>query len=222
MQKEKIMVETFILNTDPLDSRELFEQLLEQVDDTRKEKILKLRTFTKQKQSLGAGLLIKKYVGDIHSLNKNGKPKNNDTEFNISHSGKYVVLTKGGTEPVGVDIELMQRGNKHIAPRFFTLDECVQIDRSYDPDKTFTQIWTLKEAFLKCIGSGVGKDLKRFTIHIDDDEKIRIDNRINRNFYYFKEYDVSGYKLSVCSEDNRFAETLEDVTDEIFKLEETK
>ena len=222
MQKEKIMVETFILNTDPLDSRELFEQLLEQVDDTRKEKILKLRTFSKQKQSLGAGLLIKKYVGDIHSLNKNGKPKNNDTEFNISHSGKYVVLTKGGTEPVGVDIELMQRGNKHIAPRFFTLDECVQIDRSYDPDKTFTQIWTLKEAFLKCIGSGVGKDLKRFTIHIDDDENIRIDNRINRNFYYFKEYDVSGYKLSVCSEDNRFAETLEDVTDEIFKLEETK
>ena len=154
------MVETFILNTDPLDSRELFEQLLEQVDDTRKEKILKLRTFTKQKQSLGAGLLIKKYVGDIHSLNKNGKPKNNNTEFNISHSGKYVVLTKGGTEPVGVDIELMQRGNKHIAPRFFTLDECVQIDRSYDPDKTFTQIWTLKEAFLKCIGSGVGKDLR--------------------------------------------------------------
>ena len=221
MQKEKIMVETFILNTDPLDSRELFEQLLEQVDDTRKEKILKLRTFTKQKQSLGAGLLIKKYVGDIHSLNKNGKPKNNDTEFNISHSGKYVVLTKGGTEPVGVDIELMQRGNKHIAPRFFTLDECVQIDRSYDPDKTFTQIWTLKEAFLKCIGSGVGKGLKRFTIHIDD-EKIRIDNRINRNFYYFKEYDVSGYKLSVCSEDNRFSETLEDDTDEIFKLEETK
>lgn len=164
------MVETFILNTDPLDSRELFEQLLEQVDDTRKEKILKLRTFTKQKQSLGAGLLIKKYVGDIHSLNKNGKPKNNNTEFNISHSGKYVVLTKGGTEPVGVDIELMQRGNKHIAPRFFTLDECVQIDRSYDPDKTFTQIWTLKEAFLKCIGSGVGKDLKRFTIHIDDEK----------------------------------------------------
>lgn len=164
------MVETFILNTDPLDSKELFEQLLEQVDDTRKEKILKLRTFTKQKQSLGAGLLIKKYVGDIHSLNKNGKPKNNDTEFNISHSGKYVVLTKGGTEPVGVDIELMQRGNKHIAPRFFTLDECVQIDRSYDPDKTFTQIWTLKEAFLKCIGSGVGKDLKRFTIHIDDEK----------------------------------------------------
>lgn len=71
---------------------------------------------------------------------------------------------------MGVDIELMQRGNKHIAPRFFTLDECVQIDRSYDPDKTFTQIWTLKEAFLKCIGSGVGKDLKRFTIHIDDEK----------------------------------------------------
>jgi len=33
---------------------------------------------------------------------------------------------------------------------------------------------------------------------------------------------ASGYKLSVCSEDNRFSETLEDVTDEIFKLEETK
>ena len=35
------MVETFILNTDPLDSRELFEQLMEPDGDTRKEKILK-------------------------------------------------------------------------------------------------------------------------------------------------------------------------------------
>lgn len=209
------MIETFILNTDPLDDKELFDKLLTQVDQTRKDKILKLSTYTKQKQSLGAGLLIKKYVGEITSLNKNGKPQNNNIEFNISHSGKYVVLTTG-TEPVGVDIELMQRGNKHIAPRFFTLDECVQIDQSYDPDKTFTEIWTLKEAFLKCIGSGIGKDLKKFTIYLDD-KNIKIKNNINRNIYYFKEYSVSGYQLSVCSEDNRFAEELVDVTEKFFK-----
>lgn len=209
------MIETYILNTDPLDDKELFDKMLTQVDPSRKDKILKLTTCTKQKQSLGAGLLIKKYVGEITSHNKNGKPQNKDIEFNISHSGKYVVLTTG-TEPVGVDIQLMQRGKKHIAPRFFTLDECVQIDQSYDPDKTFTELWTLKEAFLKCIGSGIGKDLKKFTIHLDNGN-IKITNNIDRNFYYFKEYSVSGYQLSVCSEDNRFAEDLVDVTKEFFE-----
>ena len=207
------MVKTYILNTEFLDNKELFNSKLESVDKERKEKILRL-PFANQKLSLGAGLLIKEFVGEISSYNKHGKPISANGEFNVSHSGKYVVLSKS-KKPVGVDIEILQRGKNKIAHRFFTIDECIQIDRSYDRDNTFTRIWTLKEAFLKCIGTGIGEYFSKFTIFLDEEE-VKISQNIQSNPVYFKEYFVECYKLAVCSEDNSFSREIEDVTQKVF------
>lgn len=207
------MVKTYILNTDALDNRELFEKKLDTVDKERRKKILRLPKNTPQKQSLGAGLLIKTFVGDITSYGIGGKPQALETQFNISHSGRYVVLSVSN-EPVGVDIELLQRGRRKIASKFFTLEENIQIDQSYDPDRTFTRLWTLKEAFLKCIGTGIGRNLRKTSINLNGGD-IRVDQNINNNPYYFKEYNIEGYQLSVCSEDNEFEEKLIDVTERI-------
>lgn len=207
------MVKTYILNTDALDNRELFEKKLDTVDKERRKKILRLPKNTPQKQSLGAGLLIKTFVGDITSYGIGGKPQALETQFNISHSGRYVVLSVSN-EPVGVDIELLQRGRRKIASKFFTLEENIQIDQSYDPDRTFTRLWTLKEAFLKCIGTGIGRNLRKTSINLNGGD-IRVEQNINNYPYYFKEYNVEGYQLSVCSEDNEFEEKLIDVTERI-------
>lgn len=207
------MVKTYILNTDALDNRELFEKKLDTVDKERRKKILRLPKNTPQKQSLGAGLLIKTFVGDITSYGIGGKPQALETQFNISHSGRYVVLSVSN-EPVGVDIELLQRGRRKIASKFFTLEENIQIDQSYDPDRTFTRLWTLKEAFLKCIGTGIGRNLRKTSINLNGGD-IRVEQNINNNPYYFKEYNVEGYQLSVCSEDHEFEEKLTDVTERI-------
>lgn len=207
------MVKTYILNTDALDNRELFEKKLETVDKERRKKILRLPKNTPQKQSLGAGLLIKTFIGEITSYGIGGKPQALETQFNISHSGRYVVLSVSN-EPVGVDIELLQRGRRKIASKFFTLEENIQIDQSYDPDRTFTRLWTLKEAFLKCIGTGIGRNLRKTSINLNGGD-IRVEQNINNNPYYFKEYNVEGYQLSVCSEDNEFEEKLTDVTKRI-------
>ncbi|MDD6644558.1 MAG: 4'-phosphopantetheinyl transferase superfamily protein [Oscillospiraceae bacterium] len=207
------MIKTYILNTDALDNRELFEKKLETVDKERRKKILRLPKNTPQKQSLGAGLLIKTFIGEITSYGIGGKPQALETQFNISHSGRYVVLSVSN-EPVGVDIELLQRGRRKIASKFFTLEENIQIDQSYDPDRTFTRLWTLKEAFLKCIGTGIGRNLRKTSINLNGGD-IRVEQNINNNPYYFKEYNVEGYQLSVCSEDNEFEEKLTDVTKRI-------
>lgn len=207
------MVKTYILNTDALDNRELFEKKLKTVDKERRKKILRLPKNTPQKQSLGAGLLIKTFIGEITSYGIGGKPQALETQFNISHSGRYVVLSVSN-EPVGVDIELLQRGRRKIASKFFTLEENIQIDQSYDPDRTFTRLWTLKEAFLKCIGTGIGRNLRKTSINLNGGD-IRVEQNINNNPYYFKEYNVEGYQLSVCSEDNEFEEKLTDVTERI-------
>lgn len=207
------MVKTYILNTDALDNRELFEKKLDTVDKERRKKILRLPKNTPQKQSLGAGLLIKTFVGDITSYGIGGKPQALETQFNISHSGRYVVLSVSN-EPVGVDIELLQRGRRKIASKFFTLEENIQIDQSYDPDRTFTRLWTLKESFLKCIGTGIGRNLRKTSINLNGGD-IRVEQNINNYPYYFKEYNIEGYQLSVCSEDNEFEEKLIDVTERI-------
>ena len=207
------MVKTYILNTDALDNRELFEKKLDTVDKERRKKILRLPKNTPQKQSLGAGLLIKTFVGDITSYGIGGKPQALETQFNISHSGRYVVLSVSN-EPVGVDIELLQRGRRKIASKFFTLEENIQIDQSYDPDRTFTRLWTLKEAFLKCIGTSIGRNLRKTSINLNGGD-IRVEQNINNYPYYFKEYNIEGYQLSVCSEDNEFEEKLIDVTERI-------
>ncbi len=208
------MVETYILNTDPLDDKELFNEKLKLVDDTRRKKVLRLSSES-QKTSLGAGLLIKAFVGDITSYNEYGKPLSVETYFNVSHSGKYVVLTTAN-EPVGVDIQIMQRGRNKIASRFFSVDECIQIDQSHDPDKTFTQIWSLKEAFLKCIGTGIGQHFRDFSILLNGGN-IKVEQDITDNIYYFKEYNITGYQLAVCCENNYFAENIKDVTQRILK-----
>lgn len=210
------MIETYILNTDPLDDDKLFKEKLATVDEKRREKILRLPKGTSQKLSLGAGLLIKNYVGKIESVGKFGKPKGLEREFNISHSGKYVVLTTAHV-PVGVDIQILKPGVKKLASRYFTLEECIQIDRSYSPDKTFTQIWAVKEAFLKCLGTGIGKNLKKVSVNLGG-KNINVNQKINEDIYFFKEYPVSGYCLAVCCEDNNFEEELIDVTKDIFDI----
>lgn len=206
------MVETYIFNTDKLDNEKIFSEKLALMDSERKRKILRLPK-EKQKLSLGAGLLIKAFVGEVTSYGENGKPMSVRTEFNVSHSGRYVVISTSD-KPVGVDIELFQHGKRKIAPRFFSLEECIQIDQSYYPDTEFIRIWTLKESFLKCLGKGIDKDFNKFTIKINDND-IKVVQKIADGNFYFKSYDVEGYQLSVCSEDNNFAEELVDVTSRI-------
>lgn len=78
--------------------------------------------------------------------------------FNISHSGKYIVLAFS-TSPIGIDIEYLDRDTKidQMAHRFFHLTEQKLISTSEDCNKKkqFFRIWTIKEAFLKAIGTGI-------------------------------------------------------------------
>lgn len=97
--------------------------------------------------------------------NEHGKPfveDMNGFEFNISHSGKWVVVGYGKT-PVGVDIEKIRRDEevKKIASRYFTKGENEYILEEEDlfPER-FAEIWTGKESYLKYLGEGIGRSIK--------------------------------------------------------------
>ena len=109
----------------------------------------------------------------IIEYNKYGKPylKNiPNLYYNISHTNDednlYLVLVIDNEE-VGIDIELI-KSRKDSLIRYCTNDlEYHLIINSHNIDKEFTRLWTKKESYLKCIGTGITKDLKNCLSNIN-------------------------------------------------------
>lgn len=128
-----------------------------------------------------------------------GYPKFN---FNISHSGDFVVCAIDD-KPIGIDIEEVKYIEyEDIAKRFFTVSEfnyIVKQDLDIQLSK-FYEIWTLKESYIKCCGQGLSIPLKSFSIDIDQYENIKgiINNKHKEHI--FKRFNIdSNYKMAVCS-----------------------
>ncbi len=88
------------------------------------------------------------------------KPTANGIEFNISHTGDYVLIAIGPT-PLGIDIEHLNRDFdfKSILDITFSKKEIDYIgDKDIDPTN-FYVMWTRKEALLKASGEGVSDNL---------------------------------------------------------------
>jgi phosphopantetheinyl transferase len=84
----------------------------------------------------------------------NGKPylKNQSINFNISHSGDYVVLATANRE-IGVDIEKIAVYPDKVAIRCFTLPEREWMEQEGE-NEAFYRLWTAKESVMKASGLG--------------------------------------------------------------------
>lgn len=85
--------------------------------------------------------------------------------FNVSHSGDWAVLALA--KPcVGVDIEYVPRSNDvlAIAEHYFHPSETAQLFAQPEAQQRdrFFDYWTLKEAYIKARGEGIGLGLKNF------------------------------------------------------------
>ncbi|MBR5298467.1 MAG: 4'-phosphopantetheinyl transferase superfamily protein [Parabacteroides sp.] len=93
---------------------------------------------------------------------KYGKPmlvEYSDIYFNISHC-KDAVICVLGNRPVGVDVESVTPFNRELALHTMNDKELKQIEASLCPNVEFINLWTQKEAVLKCLGSGISNNMK--------------------------------------------------------------
>ncbi len=76
--------------------------------------------------------------------------------FNLSHSGKYIILAVSLNNDVGCDIEF-HNPNLDFSEfsSFFTDEELSLISTSPLPVKSFFDLWTIKESLLKADGRGM-------------------------------------------------------------------
>ena len=193
------------------------EKMLQIITDENRERFYKFR-FKEDSLRTLYGEIIVRYVLTTQFAIKNeeikilrtsyGKPfiENVPLHYNISHSGEWVACAFASRE-VGIDIEMIKDVDMKIAERYFCEYEYDSLLSISDKDRInyFYKLWTLKESYLKWLGTGISTSLNSFGFMICDSQILFSDKE--RNIVpYFKQYPINNYKLSVCSGTNNFAD----------------
>lgn len=106
-------------------------------------------------------------------IGEHGKPylqNNSDIFFNLSHSGDYV-LCGIAVRQIGVDIQ--KRHDKDVSG----VKE--KIHNAQDKDEDFFLLFSAKEAFCKCTGEGLQRDLSHIAV---DCEKGMVKDTVTGDF----------------------------------------
>ena len=145
------IVKLYVVDTDL--GKKYFRFLLEHVNAEQKEKALRFANEVDQIRSLLSSYLKNLLSEEELLKNENGKPYfANGPYFNISHSGRYVLMAVSTSE-VGVDIEEIKYKDMSSLVRIFNEAEAKMIKEHSD----FYYLWCAKESLIKCMGLSVGK-----------------------------------------------------------------
>lgn len=185
-----------------------FDRLLQSLYQERKEKVGRLKNRKAALISLAAGLLIQQTIERclgilpenlILNKTEQGKPYIPGEEgffFNISHSGEYVAIAYGDS-PVGIDLEGIREKDLKVAKRCFCEEEYLYIlagKSDEEQSRRFFEIWTMKESYLKCLGTGINVPLNSFLVNPVERRVVNFED----GEYLFKSRIYEDYIISVC------------------------
>ena len=106
------------------------------------------------KPMLGAGTKTNGAKTDDTMAKNGGATAGPAVHFNISHSGGYIAVAVSD-HPVGIDVETKSDPDLKVTARFYSEAEQVAVRAAEDPQKAFRRLWTRKEAYVKCTGTGI-------------------------------------------------------------------
>ena len=179
MNIEKVIIYSFKIKDKSTD--DILNHYRSYLDETDINKMKKFKFELNQKQSLASSILKKKYVGHNIYLNEFGKPLSDNFYFNISHCDDYVLMAKAKKYPVGIDIEhILNNVSIEMIDYVCSNEEKANLDKA-NIYKSFYDLWTKKEAILKCMGIGLTNNLK----------DVLVNNKYYLDTYYLDDYVVS-------------------------------
>ena len=132
-----------------------------------------------------------------YKKNKHGKPlldHDSAIHFNMSHSKTLAIIAVSAHSIVGVDLEFTGKKSswEKIARRFFNPAEIQYLfeQEIADQKKTFFQIWTRKEAYIKALGTGFATPLASFNV-INPNIMTDSGSTPDKNIWYQKDLDIN-------------------------------
>lgn len=148
------------------------------LDATEQQKLQKIKVEATRHAFVVCRFVAKQLIGEFFGLDplsldfqytERGKPYLNTpcAEFNISHSGDFALIGASRYK-IGVDIEKMKpnRNFKGLADTVLSEDEKAWVFEQ-DTMQRFYQLWTLKEARLKCDGDGLAGHFPAATFDVN-------------------------------------------------------
>ena len=171
----------------------------------RREKLARISNPMAYARSLGAERLLMAALQELDgpmppleiTCSEAGKPALQDgPAFSLSHSGERVLCALSD-EPVGADLQQLRPCNPALVRRFFTAEEGAWLEAQQERDLAFTLLWSLKESYVKFLGSGIAKThLDSFTVRVLPDGRARIDGSNVKLWYSV----CGGYVMAVSSD----------------------
>ena len=177
------MVYVFYTRSEKLLPDDTFNYYLKLLPPVFQTKILKYRyREDAQRSLLGKALLIngldelgfrQYFLKDIR-FSEFEKPYFDDSiDFNISHSGEFILCAICLHSKIGIDVEEIKPVSFSDFTMFFSNKEWNEIENAANSTTEFYRHWTQKEAFLKAIGMGLNVPLNEVEI---SDNKIKWGN----------------------------------------------
>ena len=144
---------------------------LAEISEQRREQAIKFKFELGQRLCVLAYRLLKQGLSEVYGMkenplfeyNEHGKPSivgHPEICFNLSHC-KEAVICAISDQPIGVDVESVRSFNESLVRYTMNEDEIRQIESAEDRAVAFIRLWTMKEAALKLIGTGISNDVKQ-------------------------------------------------------------
>lgn len=147
-----------------------FTEYLLQLPESQRKKVQKFKRWEDAHASLLGKLLLLECLStfnitdlDLHQLQLttyNRPYFNTNLDFNISHSGCYVVCAMSDHCRIGIDIEEIHALQIEDFKNQFSEYEWSRIDMADNRMKEFYKCWTGKEAIIKADGRGLNLPLQ--------------------------------------------------------------
>ena len=146
------------------------EAALKEISEQRREQALKFKHEQGQRLCVLAYQLLKQALREEYGItenpvfeyNEHGKPSiigHPEVFFNLSHCKEAAVCVVSD-QPGGIDVESIREYKDGLVHYSMNDDEIREIESAEHPDVAFIRLWTMKEATLKLIGTGISNDLK--------------------------------------------------------------
>lgn len=205
------MLKIFAMKNSIFDDDGEFEKQLALVDGERRQKVNALVPREKKNASLAAGVILPLalkacgIVGEVRVESglweKTRLVSPAGVFFNLSHSGGWTVVALSDGE-VGVDVQQVRPVDAGVAKRFFTDGERRQIEAAGDgATELFYRIWTVKEAYLKALGTGLNRPLNSFSVRLTAGGA-KIDDGAEGAGWLASEFDFfEGYRLACVAKE---------------------
>lgn len=153
----------------------------ETLDAVEHARLQRMRSPSKKLEFLVGRSMLRRILGEALGINpaevsleygEHGKPllPGDGPMFNLSHSGDRALLALASSGRVGVDVEYLRlrRPFARLSRRFFSgaEDRWLRALSGADRATGFYRAWTLKESYLKAIGTGLAFSSSDFALDL--------------------------------------------------------